>query len=357
MNDRPLVTFFVMTYNQERYIREAVEGAFLQTYSPLEIILSDDCSSDHTFRIMQELAGTYRGPHTVIINQNQKNLGIGGHVNRIMELAHGELIVAAAGDDVSLKERTQVLTRGWLAAGKPSGISSGIIPVDMQGRPLGSTPHWLLEQGRVLKTLPRGDLATVSLMRDQCFILSGCAGAWAKDNWDYFGELNEDVVCEDEVLSFRGCLRGGLYFIEQPLVRYRKHPNNIWGVAATKTLINPSICMESALTAARQAKWKYASYRNMLRDVHTMLSNSHVTPRRAAVINRAIRKKMDVAATMADWWQLSLWGRLRVIHKSRERWWILKVGHLLPLPHYAVVRSRFEQLRLHIGRRRHSWDV
>jgi len=46
--DRPLVTFALVAYNQEQYIREAVEGAFAQTYEPLEIILSDDCSSDRT---------------------------------------------------------------------------------------------------------------------------------------------------------------------------------------------------------------------------------------------------------------------------------------------------------------------
>ena len=45
-SDRPLVTFALFAYNQEKYIREAVEGAFAQTYAPLEIILSDDCSTD-----------------------------------------------------------------------------------------------------------------------------------------------------------------------------------------------------------------------------------------------------------------------------------------------------------------------
>jgi glycosyltransferase involved in cell wall biosynthesis len=42
-----------------------VEGAFSQTYSPLEIILSDDCSSDRTFEIMEEMAREYQGPHLV----------------------------------------------------------------------------------------------------------------------------------------------------------------------------------------------------------------------------------------------------------------------------------------------------
>lgn len=45
----PLVTFALFTFNQQEYVRDAIEGAFSQTYEPLEIILSDNCSSDRTF--------------------------------------------------------------------------------------------------------------------------------------------------------------------------------------------------------------------------------------------------------------------------------------------------------------------
>jgi len=42
--EKSLITLALVAYNQERFISEALEGAFAQTYSPLEIILSDDCS-------------------------------------------------------------------------------------------------------------------------------------------------------------------------------------------------------------------------------------------------------------------------------------------------------------------------
>src|SRR5208337_387457 len=106
--DKPLLTFALVGYNQERFIREAVEGAFAQTYSPLEIILSDDCSSDRTFDIMREMAAAYRGPHRVVLNRNAVNTGFGGHINRVMELVHGELVLIAAGDDISLPGRAEV---------------------------------------------------------------------------------------------------------------------------------------------------------------------------------------------------------------------------------------------------------
>ena len=52
--DKPLITFLLVSYNQEAYIREAIEGALAQTYSPLEIVISDDCSSDATFSLIKE---------------------------------------------------------------------------------------------------------------------------------------------------------------------------------------------------------------------------------------------------------------------------------------------------------------
>jgi glycosyltransferase involved in cell wall biosynthesis len=86
---KPLLTFAVCTYNQEVFVREAVEAAFAQTYSPLQIILSDDYSQDRTFEIMRTLAESYRGPHQVVLNCNPTNFGIGRHVNRLVELTRG----------------------------------------------------------------------------------------------------------------------------------------------------------------------------------------------------------------------------------------------------------------------------
>jgi len=74
----------------------------------LEIILSDDASTDRTFDIMKEMAAVYHAPHTIILNRNPRNLGLCGHVNKIFyEIATGAWLVAAAGDDISLPERCQ----------------------------------------------------------------------------------------------------------------------------------------------------------------------------------------------------------------------------------------------------------
>ncbi len=122
LQERPLVTFALFSYNQEQYIREAVEGAFSQTYSPLEIILSDDGSTDRTFNILSEMAASYKGPHKLIINRMAKNSGIANHINYVIDLANGELVILAAGDDISISTRATVLTEAWLKNEKSSTI-------------------------------------------------------------------------------------------------------------------------------------------------------------------------------------------------------------------------------------------
>src|SRR2546421_11119698 len=132
--DKPLISFAVGCYNQEAFIREAVESAFSQTYSPLEIIISDDCSKDRTFEVVQQMAAAYRGPHTVRLNRNDRNLGISGNTSRAVELCRGELVILAAGDDVSLPERTNIIVQAWNDSGrKATSLYSRFSVIDENG--------------------------------------------------------------------------------------------------------------------------------------------------------------------------------------------------------------------------------
>src|SRR5271156_4250872 len=132
--DRPLLTFGIAAFNQEPYIREAVEGAFAQTYSPLEIVLSDDCSPDRTFEIMRQMAAAYRGPHQVALNRNERNLRLGAHLNKIVALSRGEILVGAAGDDISFKNRTERIYNAWIeSSGTAFSIYSSMIEIDGSG--------------------------------------------------------------------------------------------------------------------------------------------------------------------------------------------------------------------------------
>jgi len=280
--DKPIITFAIVAYNQERFIREAIEGAFSQTYSPLEIILSDDCSTDHTFEIIKELADAYQGPHTIILNRNDKNLGIGAHFNRVMELARGDLVVGSAGDDISVPYRVERIYQAYESTkGIAKSIFSNYLTIDISGKPL--CLHYETP-------MQSEDFSPNKLVKKDSLI-SGCSHAWSREVFSVFGPLITPLTCEDMVIPLRSALIGQIKYINEPLVMHRQHGINIWNYKwHHKTKIN--INREIEFTRF----WLYekkAIYMNWIKDLQIMgkISNSREEELRclqAIVYNRLL---------------------------------------------------------------------
>lgn len=117
----PLVSLLLITYRQENFVEPALKSALAQTYRPLQIVVSDDCSPDKTFGVIEKIAREYRGEHRLDLHRNPKNLGVAGNLNRGWELCRGEFIVIQAGDDMSVPQRTEQLVSKWLHSEKKTG--------------------------------------------------------------------------------------------------------------------------------------------------------------------------------------------------------------------------------------------
>ena len=209
---RPLASILLIAYNQQATVAQAIAGALGQTYSPLEIVASDDASTDDTFAAMEAALAGYAGPHRVLLNRNPRNLGIGAHLSHLVSLSSGELLFVAAGDDVSLPQRCQRVVEAWLAAGRrPDLIASALEDVD--------------EHGLVQANITPSDLATYRHAADWLsrppFVV-GAAQAWTRRLFDRFGPLPPGVVAEDLLMVFRAILSGGAITLAEPLVRYRR---------------------------------------------------------------------------------------------------------------------------------------
>lgn len=210
--EKPVVTFILFSYNQEKYIREAVESILSQDYSPLEIILSDDCSSDKTFSIMKEMADEYEGPHKILIRCNIINKGFAEHINQVVLLATGRLIVVSAGDDLSESNRTSVLVDFWLQHGAPvCSLFSAMSEIDKNSQ----------LTGKIYRSfLPWTSLNPIDLIRLNASVF-GAAHAWSADVMSSFPPLHTSVINEDSVIPFRASLLGGVMYVDKVLVKYR----------------------------------------------------------------------------------------------------------------------------------------
>lgn len=211
--EKPLISYVVTAYNIERFVREAVECAFAQTYSPLEIVLSDDCSSDRTFEIMEKMAAEYRGPHKIKLNRNESNLGITRHMNKAyLELAEGEIIIAAHGDDVSAPERTSVMAGFMLANPDVTQAACSALVVDENDIPYDS----YVQNGVKVDSVRRYKFGSGA------HVPVGFS-AFRRKIMDYFGPLDNRCPTEDDPIGFRAILLGEIAYLPDNMIKYRKH--------------------------------------------------------------------------------------------------------------------------------------
>lgn len=221
LDERPLVTFALFAYNQEEYIRKAIEAAFAQTYVPLEIVLSDDCSTDNTFAIMKMLAADYKGPHSVMVRKTEKNLGTLQHLAEVAQKAKGGLLVLAAGDDVSKPERVSLMVRYWVESGA-WGICSRYDRIGSDGKLLeiNLRPSVLDNHGFERFFYP--EEGTVN-------VVHGCSSAYDMRVFSYL-ELNEVgyILSEDGAISVLLNLLGKkILHLDESLVFYRETSDSL----------------------------------------------------------------------------------------------------------------------------------
>ena len=205
---KELISFLIFSYNQEKFIKESVIAALNQTYSPLEIIISDDCSTDNTFEIIKKVVSEYKGPHKVILNQNDKNMGLIKHFNKVLSMTHGELIVDSAGDDISLPNRVQTIYEKWYSQ-KDSimALTSSSYTIDSNNYEFPSSVYEFKE-----------DFYVNDFYNDINF--HGACAAYSAKIIKTFGYINHDCP-EDMVYYRRALMLGKVLFLKDKLVKYR----------------------------------------------------------------------------------------------------------------------------------------
>lgn len=102
----PLVSVIVITYNSSKYVKETLDSIARQTYTELQLIVSDDCSTDDTLNICKDWINLHQNLFKggCKIAKTYENKGICGNYNWALEFADGEWIKYIAGDDLLKKD-------------------------------------------------------------------------------------------------------------------------------------------------------------------------------------------------------------------------------------------------------------
>ena len=97
--NKSLVSICIPTYNGEQFITEALNSAISQTYSNLEIVVSDDASNDATIEIIERFKKKTQIPISIY---HHIPCGIGANWNNCVQNAKGEFIKFLFQDDILL---------------------------------------------------------------------------------------------------------------------------------------------------------------------------------------------------------------------------------------------------------------
>lgn len=217
--ERPKVSVIVPTYNHDAYVGETIESVLSQTYEPIELVLTDDGSTDGTVAVLQDYAA--RGPARVKLVTSERNTGIAANFNRGLAIHSGDLIAWLGGDDLMLPEKVERQVEAL--AGRPEAVAcchDAEVFDSESGRPLG-----------LFSELHNGKAGVhgggVELLFDPAYMMLPStmmirSAACPPHGFDERLRFANDWLFDIEVLR-----RGRIVAIDEALTRYRRHTANV----------------------------------------------------------------------------------------------------------------------------------
>lgn len=209
-----LISVIIPTYNRAHYICEAIDSALAQTYKNIEIIVVDDGSTDNTKDIIHQL---YNSKVTYIL---QKNAGPSSARNNGIKHSKGDLIAFLDSDDVWLPEKLEKQVKLIDQSHDIGLVACGIYKIDSDKNIVGNpvinrnynSKRSFLKELMIHNIITGG--GSNSLIRRECF--------------ERVGLFDENLwIGEDWNLWLRIAKQYEVRFVEEPLIKYRIHGNNL----------------------------------------------------------------------------------------------------------------------------------
>ena len=138
----PLISLIIITYNSAHYIVETLNSIKNQTYKNIELLITDDFSTDQTLAICSRwIAENQQWFITVKLLTAQKNTGIAANCNRGLKVAMGDWYKILAGDDIFLPDAMEKMAAHIIAHPKQQILVAQMQPFfDVNGSQINVGP-------------------------------------------------------------------------------------------------------------------------------------------------------------------------------------------------------------------------
>ncbi len=206
--ENPLISIALSSYNGEKYIREQLDSLIKQTYSPIEIVVVDDCSNDSTFSILKEYKEKY---DNIQIFLNEQNLGFNKSFEKAFSSCSGKYIAISDQDDCWMENKIERLHQH---IGENLLIYSNSLLIDEDGNSLGKE--------KVRKMQPAKNDPRFFSIRN---VVSGHTALFKKELFELSLPF-PTVGYYDWWMALVAANESGITNINECLTKHRIHPSN-----------------------------------------------------------------------------------------------------------------------------------
>lgn len=230
------VAIMMATYNGERYVGEQIESILAQTYKDWVLFIKDDGSLDETVEIIRYYEKMY--PRKIkFINEselssgNAKNnfAGLHMYVTRMQKFSY---FMFCDQDDVWIENKVEkslkFLQRKEMESSLPILIHTDLFVVDEKLNVI--CDSYVKYRSINYKITDINHL----LIQNN---VTGCTMLWNKKLNDIIGDMSsEKIIMHDWWIAIVASLFGEIFFIYEPLIKYRQHNNNVVGATNVNSL-------------------------------------------------------------------------------------------------------------------------
>ena len=205
---RPLISVVMCTWNGEKFVEQQIRSILDQSYSPIELLISDDASTDNTPSILQK----FQSDERVTIIHQPVNIGLSKNYNLVLGKVKGEFIACSDQDDIWLSQKIESLYRD---IGNELLIYSNSLLVHENGYSMGRTTA-------DIRRMYTGSDSRGYVMHS---VVWGHAMMIRKELLQEALPIPEGIH-HDDWLAFRALSLKGIKYHDEVLTHYRQHASS-----------------------------------------------------------------------------------------------------------------------------------
>jgi glycosyltransferase involved in cell wall biosynthesis len=217
-----LISVVLATYNGERHLPEQLASIYRQTYREIEVVASDDGSSDDTVKILD----SFRRSHGLRYLQSDRRAGVVGNFQRALGLARGRYIAFCDQDDVWLLTKLEDCVMRMHSAESVAGSSTPVlVHTDLR---LVDENRALLSESFYRQVGRHPEALRLSWLLRQN-VVTGCTCLVNRPLLGRGIPIPGSAVMHDWWLALVAMVFGRIEYLAVPTVEYRQHSTNALG--------------------------------------------------------------------------------------------------------------------------------